>query len=129
MKEPVISTKAETLLSLKDIVQKSYIEDIAVVYVRDFLHNKTEVFHKIAEHFKGAQIVVRSSSKNEDSMVSSNAGHFESVLCVDSGDMTAVFDALTTVMNSYIEGDVTEQALCDIMDEEIFMLGLPFFLG
>ena len=121
MKEPVISTKAETLLSLKDIVQKSYIEDIAVVYVRDFLHNKTEVFHKIAEHFKGAEIVVRSSSKNEDSMVSSNAGHFESVLCVDSGNMTAVFDALTTVMNSYIEGDVTEQALCDIMDEEILV--------
>lgn len=121
MNGPVISTKADTLLSLKDIVKKSYIEDIIVIYVRDFLHNKTEVFHRIAEYFKGDRIVVRSSSKNEDSMVSSNAGHFESILDVDSGDMTAVYEALTRVMYSYIEGDITEQALADISDEEILV--------
>lgn len=121
MNGPVISTKADTLLSIKDIVKKSYIEDIVVIYVRDFLHNKTEVFHKIAEHFKGDRIVVRSSSRNEDSMASSNAGHFESVLDVDSGDMTAVYEALTRVMHSYIEGDITEQALTDISDEEILV--------
>lgn len=121
MNGPVISTKADTLLSLKDIVEKSYIEDIVVIYVRDFLHNKTEVFHKIAEYFKGERIVVRSSSKNEDSMVSSNAGHFESILDVDSGNMTAVFEALTRVMHSYIEGDITEQALADISDEEMLV--------
>lgn len=121
MNGPVISTKADTLLSIKDIVKKSYIEDIVVIYVRDFLHNKTEVFHKIAEHFKGDRIVVRSSSRNEDSMASSNAGHFESVLDVDSGDMAAVYEALTRVMHSYIEGDITEQALADISDEEILV--------
>lgn len=121
MNGPVISTKADTLLSIKDIVKKSYIEDIVVIYVRDFLHNKTEVFHKIAEYFKGDRIVVRSSSRNEDSMASSNAGHFESVLDVDSGDMTAVYEALTRVMHSYIEGDITEQALADISDEEILV--------
>ncbi len=121
MNGPVISTKADTLLSLKDIVKKSYIEDMTVIYVRDFLHNKTEVFHRIAEYFKGDRVAVRSSSKNEDSMVSSNAGHFKSILDVDSGDMSAVFDALTGVMHSYIEGDITEQALADICDEEILV--------
>lgn len=121
MKNHVISTKADTLLTLKDIVKKSYIEDIIVVYVKDFLNNKMMVYHKIAEGFKGSEIVVRSSSKNEDSMASSNAGHFESVLHVDSRNQDAVFDALTTVMDSYIEGECNDEALASIMDEEILV--------
>lgn len=121
MKTPVISTKADTLLALKDIVKKSYIEDIVIIYVRDFLHDEQAVFHAIEDCFQKDEIVVRSSSRNEDGMVSSNAGHFESVLHVDSGNPQEVRQALTKVMYSYIEGEPSEEALASVMDEEILV--------
>lgn len=121
MNRPVISTKADTLLGLKNIVKKSYIEDIVIVCVKDVLQDEQGVFHKIESCFQGDEIVVRSSSKNEDSMTSSNAGHFESVLHVNSGSRQEVRQALTRVMYSYIEGEPSEQALASVMDEEILI--------
>ncbi len=116
-----MSTKADVLLGLKDIVKKSYIEDMLIFGVKDFLHGKAMVFHEISEYFKGTEIVVRSSSVNEDSEKFSNAGHFKSVLNVDSSDYDKVCDAITEVMNSYIDGEVTDEALKTIMDEQILV--------
>lgn len=121
MGKPEISTKSDTLMSIRDLVKKSYVEDIEVVYVREFLGGSSDVYSRIAKTFAGDTIVVRSSSKNEDSMVSSNAGHFESVLGVDSSSEKEVCDAITAVMHSYIEGEVTDSALEQIMDEQILV--------
>lgn len=121
MNRPVISTKADTLLGLKNIVKKSYIEDIVIICVRDVVQDEQVVFDKIESCFQGDEIVVRSSSKNEDSMTSSNAGHFESVLHVDSGSRQEVRQALTRVMHSYVEGEPSERALASVMDEEILI--------
>lgn len=121
MNRPIISTKADTLLALKDIVKKSYIEDIVIIRVKDFLRDEQAVFRAIETGFQGDEIVVRSSSKNEDSMTSSNAGHFESILNVDSGSRQEVCQALTKVMHSYIEGEPSEEALATIMEEEILI--------
>lgn len=119
MSTPVISTKADTLYLLKDIVKKSHIEDIVIVYVKDVIRDKQTVFDNISKFFCGDSIIVRSSSKNEDSMITSNAGHFESVLGVDSSDSKSVFDALTTVMDSYLEDD--DKGYDGILDEEILV--------
>lgn len=121
MGKTIISTKADTLLAIRDMLKKSYIEPSMVIRVSDFQKSKTEVFHTISEMFKGDKIVVRSSSKNEDSLDGSNAGHYESVLDVNSYEYEEVCDAINTVMNSYIEDDNSETALTEIFDEQILI--------
>lgn len=80
MKEYLISTKADTLADLREIVKHSYIEELSIVYAEDFFGNPAGVIAAIKEQFTGEMIVVRSSSKSEDNLETSNAGHFESVL-------------------------------------------------
>lgn len=84
MKEYLISTKADTLADLREIVKHSYIEELSIVYAEDFFGNPAGVIAAIKEQFTGETIVVRSSSKSEDNLETSNAGHFESVLGVDA---------------------------------------------
>lgn len=121
MSKTEISTKANTLIAIKDLVKNSYVEDIYVAYVSEFLRDKYRIYNKIANKFKGDTIVVRSSSTNEDSMLSSNAGHYESILNVNSGYDEDVFNAIEKVMNSYIEGEVTDEATEQIKDEQILI--------
>ena len=85
MKEYLISTKADTLADLREIVKHSYIEELSIVYAEDFFGNPAGVIAAIKEQFTGETIVVRSSSKSEDNLETSNAGHFESVLGVIKG--------------------------------------------
>lgn len=121
MGKPEISTKADTLLAMHDLIKKSYIEEIVIVYVSEFLDDREAIYRRIAVTFGSDTIVVRSSSKNEDSMVSSNAGHFESILNVDPGNSDEVYNAITSVMNSYIDGELSEEALNRIRDEQILV--------
>lgn len=121
MNQPVMSTKADTLSALQSIVEKSIIEDMMIITVRDFLRGKRATYHIIAERFKGAIVVVRSSSTLEDSIEHSKAGHYESVLNVDSYDVEAVTDAISKVMLSYTDGDETEERLQEVMDEQILI--------
>ena len=110
MKEYLISTKADTLADLREIVKHSYIEELSIVYAEDFFGNPAGVIAAIKEQFTGETIVVRSSSKSEDNLETSNAGHFESVLGVDASKDAAITEAIETVYRSYVEGDFTEEA-------------------
>ncbi len=101
----IISTKANTLISLKKRLKKSYIEDIYVCTVSQYKNNFENVFKEINDKFNGNKIVVRSSSESEDCYESSNAGHYESVLNVDSSDRNIIIDALDRVAASYINDD------------------------
>lgn len=121
MNQPIMSTKADTLSALQAIVNKSYIEDMMVITVRDFLRGKRATFHIIAERFKGDLVVVRSSSTFEDSIDHSKAGHYESVLNVDSYNVEAVIDAISKVMLSYTDGDESEERLQQVIDEQILI--------
>lgn len=121
MDQPIMSTKADTLSALQMIVNKSRIEDMIVMTVRDFLRGKRATFHIIAEHFKGDYVVVRSSSTFEDSIDHSKAGHYESVLNVDSYNVESVLDAISKVMLSYTDGDDSEEALQKVIDEQILI--------
>ena len=121
MNQPVMSTKADTLSALQSIVNKSHIEDMMIITVRDFLRGKRAIFHIIAERFKGDFVVIRSSSTFEDSIENSKAGHYESVLNVDSYNVEAVTDAITKVMLSYTDGDDSEERLQEVIDEQILI--------
>lgn len=97
----VITSKASTLLALKNQLKKSYIEDIIVTSEYEFLKNKREVLDKIKNKFSNNKIVVRSSSSMEDGFEKSNAGYFESILNVDSSKDFEVEKAIIDVANSY----------------------------
>ena len=123
----LISTKANTLLALKDLVTKSIVEDIAVVTYKDFKDNLNNVLGSILEEFEGKKIVVRSSSKREDAFEESNAGHFTSVLNVDSSNTDEVKNAIATVINSYGEDiDDDEQVLIQTQTNNVLMSGVIF---
>ena len=86
----LISTKANTLLALKPVLSKGKIEDIYVLTVNEYVNDFIAAFQNIKEKFQGDYIVVRSSSVAEDCFEFSNAGHFESVLGINSSDMVEV---------------------------------------
>lgn len=97
----LVSTKANTLLALKERLTKAKIEDIQVVTVEEFKADPDAAYCKISEYYKGDTIVVRSSSSAEDCYETSNAGHFDSVLNVHSDSRDEVAKAIGQVMASY----------------------------
>lgn len=126
---PVMGTKAETLQYLKSRVTHSVIEEIAVVTLEQLEGAKEEICSRIAERFQGGLIVVRSSCKGEDGYQSSNAGHFESILNVDSTDAGQVAEAIRKVALSYAE-DIPEyageQVLIQRQTEDVSVSGVIF---
>ena len=97
----LISTKANTLLALKPLLEKSSIEDIQIITIHDYLKDPDRVIEHLQQSFRGRKIVVRSSSSGEDCYETSNAGHFESILGVDSASRQAIIDAVEAVIHSY----------------------------
>lgn len=125
----IMSTKANTLLALKDRVTKSSIEDILVVTVDDARNSPERTADRIKSAFGGRTVVVRSSSRREDCFESSNAGHYESILDVDSSDSGAVIRALEDVYRSYgRDGDVApdDQILVQAQTKGVKMSGVVF---
>ena len=123
----IISTKANTLLALKGLVKKSYIEDLLILEVGEYLSNPNLFAQKISTQFKGNPIVVRSSSKREDAFEESNAGHFTSVLNVNSSDAENVKMAINSVIASYgdkISND--EQVLIQKQTDGVSISGVVF---
>lgn len=107
----LISTKANTLKALSNMITKAMIEEMLIVIAKDYKRNKREIAVQVGKIFKGEKIVVRSSSTNEDCLKKSNAGHYTSVLDVDSANITSVINAIDIVLDSYLSDmdDISEQ--------------------
>ncbi len=107
----LISTKANTLKVLEERLTKSIIEEMLIVIAKDYRRNKRETAIAVSEKFRGKKIVVRSSSTNEDCLKKSNAGHYTSVLDVDSSNIYTIINAIDTVLESYLSdmNDISEQ--------------------
>lgn len=126
----LISTKANTLKALKSRLTKSKIEDPVIITVGDFYSNTESTCNNIKEKFKGKKIIIRSSCSNEDSLENSNAGHYESVLNVDSASIDNVSRAIETVINSYHKDlliiDESEQVLIQEQTLNVKVSGVVF---
>lgn len=126
----LISTKANTLMALKQRLKLSKIEDLLVCTVAEYQHNPSAVCAKVAAFFGGKSMVVRSSSSNEDSFEKSNAGHYESVLNVHSASAEDVSQAIEQVIASYTrDGEPLsprEQILLQTQTLEVAASGVIF---
>jgi len=123
-----LSTKADTLKSLKPILNKAKIEAIFSFTVSDWKINKEEILKEIQDKFSD-KIVVRSSSINEDTMENSMAGYFESVLNIDSQNSSEVIKAINQVLDSYTQkksSSAFNQVLIQSHSKNIIMSGVVF---
>lgn len=121
MENKLISTKADTLLAIKNSVKKSQIEDMVIVTVGNFMNKKVETFHMVYQQFRGDKIVVRSSPKNEENVAAVDDFHLANVLGVDSDDLSQVCDAIMSIVKSYVKGEFNDSLVEEIKDEQILI--------
>ena len=123
----LISTKASTLQYLKPYLKRGHIEDIYVITVGEFERDQDTTVQNVVSFFNGCKIVVRSSSKREDAFEESNAGHFESILNVDSSRINEIKNAIKTVINSYGSNpEIDDQVLIQKQTEGVLLSGVIF---
>ena len=125
----LISTKADTLFALRSLIHESVIEEMYILQVGDYHRDKIGVCHEIMDQFRGRRIVVRSSSTAEDSFQRSNAGHYKSILDVDSSSEQEIIDAVDAVIASYrrdIHNLEEEQVLIQCQARNVMLGGVVF---
>lgn len=111
----IISTKANTLYAMKNLITHAKIEKMYILRVRDFWVDKESVCKEIQERFEGCRIVVRSSSSHEDCLKSSNAGHYKSILDVDSASLKEIEESVDEVIASY------EEDMASVAEEQVLI--------
>ncbi len=123
----LISTKANTLLSLSQKLKRSKIEKIHIITFAEYFKEPEIVAKCVTKLFDRNKIIVRSSSKHEDAFNESNAGHFSSVLNVDGSDEQEIMRAINNVFNSYGESiDDNEQVLIQKQTDDVEISGVVF---
>ena len=96
----MITSKAETLLYLKPLIRKSKIEEIFYFSVLDWRLNKHEIITKISKIFQ-TDIIIRSSAIGEDSLISSQAGVYTSVLNINPFPSMFISFSIISLFYSY----------------------------
>lgn len=125
----IISTKANTLYAMKNLITHARIEKMYILRVKDYQKDGASVCREIQERFEGSRIVVRSSSSHEDCLKSSNAGHYKSILDVDSASLSEIQSSIDEVIRSY-ETDMAsiaqEQVLIQRQAVDVCVSGVVF---
>lgn len=125
----IISTKANTLYAVKNLITHARIEKMYILQVKDYQEDRAKVCKEIQERFEGCRIVVRSSSSHEDGLKVSNAGHYKSILDVDSASINEIQTSIDEVIHSY-EDDMPsvaeEQILIQRQAVDVCISGVVF---
>ena len=94
-------TKANTLQILENKVKKSIILPQIKCTINEIKNDLNEIVSKIQLKFPSKRLIVRSSALNEDTINSSMAGKYESVLDVNSDVPEEIIKAINFVKDSY----------------------------
>ena len=118
------STKAKTLLAIKEIVKSAKVPKLFFFTVEDWFQDKSKIIRKIKEKFKKDILAVRSSSRNEDQSIYSNAGKFLSLLNVKIENLEI---SINRVIESYGENkNLLDEILIQPMLKNIIRSGVAF---
>ena len=101
--ENIFSSKSDVLKYLKPKLQYSYIESIFSFNISEWEENKNIILQNIKKKFNNRILIVRSSAIGEDSLLSSEAGNYESILNVSSNSTMKLSRAIKNVIQSYEE--------------------------
>lgn len=122
----ILGTKAKTLESLRKLVGKSEILEQISFKVKEWYDDDKKIYNRICEKYKDKFIVVRSSSLNEDSWETSNAGKFESCLNIEVNNKLEVYEAIKKVINSYNSKNEEDEVLIQEYVNNSIMSGVLF---
>ncbi len=95
------STKARTLELFRPLLKKSEICESVYFTVNEWSNNPHDIVRKIQHKFCYSNIIVRSSTLNEDGVDTSMAGAFHSSMNIDSSSENAIKGAIKQVIESY----------------------------
>ena len=73
------STKAQTLINLRPKLKKSKICKSFVFTVEEWKKSESSILESIQTKFNNEKVIIRSSALNEDGLLGSMAGAFDSV--------------------------------------------------
>ncbi len=100
----ILGTKSQTLRRLENIIKKSKIGSQLSFTVDHWMQNQNQIVNKIINNFK-KNVIIRSSSLQEDGWMSSNAGNYLSVPNIPPEKMSLV-KRIDEVINSYDKQDI-----------------------
>ena len=122
----ILGTKAETLSRIQPQLRKSKICDQFTCSWNDWNSEPSLVIDEVQNQFKGQQLILRSSTEEEDSWETANAGVFESVLDVDCDDSEQLKKAISHVFSSYEKPVAESQILIQPYVIDIAIAGVIF---
>ena len=99
----ILGSKAETLHRIKPKLTKSSICDQVTCTWFDWKKDSDKVIKDIQSKFKTQSLIIRSSSDEEDTWETAQAGVFESVLDVDPNNKNSLRKSVDKVFLSYKE--------------------------
>lgn len=117
------STKAKTLLNLREVISCASIAPIEFFSVKDWGQGKEKCLKSVISTLGEGPYIVRSSSHREDSLKQSNAGAFTSVLNVTKQNLEF---AIKEVISSYGEPSNADEVLVQPMLEDVNFSGVAF---
>jgi len=134
----ILGTKAETLSRIQPQLKKSKICDQFTCTWNDWKTEPSFVIDKIQGQFKGQRLILRSSTAEEDSWETANAGVFESILDVDCDNSDELQKSISQVFSSYekpitesqilIQPYVTDIAIAGVIFTSDLISGSPYYI-
>jgi len=105
----IFTSKADVLAYISGKLNHSIIQKLYDFTVSDWRKNNEKILYLIEEKFNSS-IIIRSSAFGEDSLESSKAGAFSSILNISPNSRKHVSDAIESVIMSYEKnGNVNDQ--------------------
>jgi phosphohistidine swiveling domain-containing protein len=101
MHHNVFTSKADVLKFLKKNLKKAKIERLFDFTISEWNENHKIILEKIQKEFRSGKIIIRSSAIGEDSLTSSEAGKYESILDVPANNKMRIKNAIKKVIGSY----------------------------
>jgi glutamine kinase len=126
MQKLKLSSKAKTLEDLSKVLKTAKVLPLYRFYALEYQDNYKTIIHGIQNVFDN-EVIVRSSSQNEDNQTTSNAGGFDSVMNVDANDEESLKEAVDKVLASY--GDNLgsfDEIFVQPMMKDVTMSGVVF---
>ena len=91
-------SKAETLKKLQ--ITNGSIPKLLIFNFNNFYSNQKINLNKIKKNFNGGLIAIRSSFQNEDTILSSQAGKYQSFLNINSSDSKRIIICIDKIKRS-----------------------------
>lgn len=97
----IFGTKAETLERIRPFLKKSVVTDQVHFPLKSWEQNSETIIKDIQNRFQGHELIIRSSSLEEDSWDSSQAGAFLSVAGVSAEERNTLGSAVEEVISGF----------------------------